>query len=302
MMSRKDSSSQSASTASTTTNSPSPQSPALSSLHGDPFNHGQSQYSHLHRVHYVTSRSSPHSSEKSSSTKSKYSNDSSCKDDILMKAEKNGTAEKLKADQGSEDNIELIDYSYVQFAKNKPGTGNDYSYPTLEPISKSPQRTEPITSLKKHRIDPSSTQLPLPRKTKKQRKILRRDKTHLLPQPKRCVYCNEMYIETENPPGSCVDAPDRAKDCIEKVSCICCARGMLYHCMADVDGDYGHPCVCDTSDDSNCKKWTALTLLSFFVPCLWCYWPLTGCHQCGVSCDCCGGRHKAARPVGDAGP
>ena len=141
-------------------------------------------------------------------------------------------------------------------------------------------------------------QPPLPIKSKKKRKMGRKEKknsgtSHLLSQRSRCVYCNEMFLHDENARGICEDAPDRVADCIEKASCICCARGMLYHCMADADGDYGHPCVCDTADDVNCRKWTALTFLSLFVPCLWCYWPLTACHRCGIGCGCCGGRHKA---------
>jgi sprouty-related EVH1 domain-containing protein len=74
---------------------------------------------------------------------------------------------------------------------------------------------------------------------------------------------------------SCEDAPDGVEKCIEYVTCVWCAKGIIYHCMADPDGDYGHPCVCDTSDRTNCKKWTALTILSLFVPCLWCYWQFT---------------------------
>ena len=53
-----------------------------------------------------------------------------------------------------------------------------------------------------------------------------------------------MFVHDENMRGNCEDAPDKVAECIEKVSCICCARGMLYHCMADADGDFGHLCVC----------------------------------------------------------
>ena len=159
-------------------------------------------------------------------------------------------------------------------------------------------------SLNKHYVEllssqpmPSPPPLPPspPRNKRKDRQL--KDRRLLLDrrQRSRCMYCREMFVHDDNPRGACEDAPDRATRCIDKVSCVCCAEEMLYHCMVDVDGEYGHPCICDSSDDSNCKKWTALTILSFFVPCLWCYRPLTACHRCGVVCGCCGGQHKAAR-------
>ena len=316
---RKDSTSHSASTASTTTSSPSPQSPAFSCV-SDQFHVSNHHHHHLHRVHYIPRQQvSPlhrHASQPASSTntstRSTHSNESSVQhsgytrshsgshEDIWVRAEnKNGMSnDKIKADQGSsatEDNIEIKDnYSYVQFAKDRPIV-HDYSYPTLDSLSKSPQRRDSITSQKKHNQETiSAVQPPLPIKSKKKRKRSKRDKKHLLSQRARCVYCNEMFAFEDNQRGNCVDAPDRVAQCIEQVSCICCARGMLYHCMADADGDYGHPCICDTNDVTNCRKWTALTILSLFVPCLWCYWPLTTCHRCGVACGCCGGRHMAA--------
>ncbi len=304
---RKDSSSQSASTASTTTSSPTHQSPALSSIQEPTFpNQYHANHHHLHRVHYIPRHpkqtTSPHSSEKES-TKSKSSTESNgtMREDVWIKADKNGSSQRIKPDnQGNtDDNIEMaLDYSYVQFARSRPSV-HEYSYPTLDSISKSPsQRRDSISSLKKHNLEMLATQPPLPTKSKKKKKDrTKKDKKqsrHLLSQRSRCVYCHEMFVIDENGRGVCVEAPDQVAECIEKVSCICCARGMLYHCMADADGDYGHPCVCDSHDQHNCKKWTALTILSFFVPCLWCYWPLTGCHRCGVACTCCGGRHKAA--------
>ena len=225
----------------------------------------------------------------------------------------NGSQKVHKSDQGSittDENLEITaDFSYVEFNKNKPVSGHEYSYPTLECVSsKSPSSAgttighpSPIHHRRdslggpggKHHLD---IQPPLPIKSKKKKPKLKKagKKQGLLSQRSRCVYCHEMFVHDENVRGNCEDAPDKVAECIEKVSCICCARGMLYHCMADADGDYGHPCVCDTGDTGNCKKWTALTILSLFVPCLWCYWPLTACHKCGVACACCGGRHKAA--------
>ena len=230
------------------------------------------------------------------------------KEEVWVKADiggKHGTL-GLKDDQGitgrtttDSEKVEFVDnYSYVQFAKNT--AVHEYHYPTLDPINKPPQRRDSISSLKKHNLDVITSQPPLlPTKSKKKwRDRMKKDKKqsrHLLySQRSRCVYCHEMFVHDENSKGNCEEAPDKVQELIEKVSCVCCAQGMLYHCMADADGDYGHPCVCDTGDEANCKKWTALSILSLFVPCLWCYWPLTACHKCGIVCGCCGGRHKAA--------
>ena len=191
------------------------------------------------------------------------------------------------------------DYSYVQFDCGRPSV-HEYSYPTLDTVTtRSPQRRDSIGEIKKQNNwgDVHTSQPPLPTKKKKRDRIKKADKKqsgHLLRQRARCVYCHETFFHEDNVRGSCEDAPDRVMQGIERVTCICCARGMLYHCMADADGNYGHPCVCDVTDSNNCKKWTALTLLACFVPCLWCYWPLTACHRCGTACGCCGARHKAA--------
>ena len=292
-----------------------------------PFPNPHPNHHHLHRVHYITRNTaggkqpSPPSSDKGS-TKSKASCESQTAlhqqsvsngrggsgvggglDDVWVKADKNGSSPRIKPAEGSahDDNIEMaVNYSYVQFARNRPSV-HEYSYPTLDSISsscKTPQRRDSISSLKKHNLDVLASQPPLPMKVNKKKKKERTKKDkkqcRLLSQRSRCVYCHEMFVHDENTRGNCEEAPDKVMECVERVSCICCARGILYHCMADADGDYGHPCICDTTDDSNCKKWTALTILSLFVPCLWCYWPLTACHRCGVACGCCGGRHKAA--------
>ncbi|XP_005070455.1 sprouty-related, EVH1 domain-containing protein 2 isoform X2 [Mesocricetus auratus] len=110
----------------------------------------------------------------------------------------------------------------------------------------------------------------------------------------RCVYCRDMFNHEENRRGHCQDAPDAARTCIRRVSCMWCADSMLYHCMSDPEGDYTDPCSCDTSDEKFCLRWLALIALSFLAPCMCCYLPLRACHHCGVMCGCCGGRHKAA--------
>ncbi len=320
---RKDSSSQSASTASTTTNSPTAHSPSLSpSLQTDAFttpsygHFGPAIHQHLHRVHYIprlpakqtTSPPVPpplsptHTSSETAIRSSNLDSNGHTVDEIWVKGDSRIGSEHVKPTENPlstpDDNIEMaVDYSYVQFARSRPSL-HEYSYPTLDTVSnKSPQRHDSISELKKHNLDVLGSQPPLPSKKKRKDRTKRekRQSKHLLgPQRTRCVYCHDWFHHDDNHRGKCEDAPDKVAECIEKASCICCARGVLYHCMADADGDYGHPCVCDSTDSNNCKKWTALTILAFFVPCLWCYWPLTACHRCGVACGCCGARHKAA--------
>ncbi|VDI05404.1 sprouty-related, EVH1 domain-containing protein 2-like isoform X2 [Mytilus galloprovincialis] len=282
---RRDSSSQSASTTSTTTSSPTPQSPSsLVSGMPDPFTytHSHANHHHLHRVHYITS---PHRSSARSPPSDSSKSDNLEKDEIYIKSDE-PTSVGSKSDQGllENDNVETKEYSYVIIAKKDQ---HEYSYPTLESVQKPVSKRE---AMHKCQTSLPHQHPPLPKKKQKDK-----HRTHLLQNQKsRCKYCRELFSHDDNARGSCEDAPDGVEKCIEYVTCVWCAKGIIYHCMADPDGDYGHPCVCDTSDRTNCKKWTALTILSLFLPCLWCYWPCMACHKCGVSCGCCGGRHKAS--------
>lgn len=110
----------------------------------------------------------------------------------------------------------------------------------------------------------------------------------------RCRYCQELFVEEDNKKGACEYAPDCMRTAIDEIVCIRCARCMLYHCMADAEGDFAqHPCECN-SDDGCGKRWLGLALLSILVPCLWFYPSLRACHWCGVRCGLCGGRHRPA--------
>ncbi|XP_064600580.1 sprouty-related, EVH1 domain-containing protein 2-like [Liolophura sinensis] len=298
-------SSQSASTTSTTTSSPTPQSPVSGlPIHSGPdfcsqFTHPHANHHHLHRVHYLPKP--PHHrpvtppSEKSSPSKvDSLDTSSSGKEDVWVRAD-DPTALSGKSEQALLDscldtcNVEITN-SYVTFEKNK-SVPHEYSYPNLESFPKPPTKRDSISSVKKHTFN---TQPQLPTKGKKTKDKRKSQSGRPLVARARCQHCHDWYSPEENYRGACGDAPDNVSKCIEKGTCLFCARGLLYHCMSDADGDYGKLCVCDTSDNSNCKKWTALTILSLFVPCLWCYWPLTACHSCAVACECCGSRHKTA--------
>ena len=120
----------------------------------------------------------------------------------------------------------------------------------------------------------------------------------------RCQYCDEPFDPASNRRGACRDAPDAAADCVDRVSCLCCARAVVYHCLEPPDdlapsADDRDPCACDGELDCahRCRRWTALGVLSVVVPCLCCYWPLAACHHCAVRLGCCGGRHSASSRV-----
>ncbi|KAJ8876025.1 hypothetical protein PR048_023933 [Dryococelus australis] len=166
---------------------------------------------------------------------------------------------------------EQENYTYVQLT-----AVNEYTYPVVE-------ERDTAGSLKKRSMDPP-LQPPLPSKS------YRKERVRIT-----CRHCQELYTEEENVRGSCEYAPDCIRTGINAVACISCAECMLYHCMADAEGDFAqHPCEC-TSADENCgRRWLGLALLSLLVPCLWCYPPLRACHWCGVACGICGSRHGPA--------
>lgn len=109
----------------------------------------------------------------------------------------------------------------------------------------------------------------------------------------RCRYCQEFYTEEWNTRGACEYAPDCFRSMIDRIPGLQCARGLVYHCMSDSEGDtVAHPCDCSAVDGACTKRWFGLALLSLLVPCLWCYPPLKACHVVGVSCGLCGNRHR----------
>ncbi|KAE8584653.1 hypothetical protein XENTR_v10021049 [Xenopus tropicalis] len=93
----------------------------------------------------------------------------------------------------------------------------------------------------------------------------------------RCK-CNEC-AQVRNLP-SCWVCNDRcicsAENVIDYGTCLCCIKGLFYHCSTDdEDNCADDPCSC--SQGSCCARWAAMSLLSFFMPCLCCYLPAKGC-------------------------
>lgn len=285
---RKHSSSQSASTTSTTTSSPALcSSPVSSTSPTQEHFISSNSRNHLHRIYIQNTCTKPTSSsspnEEKSLSKSDSLETSSMGKDDCIKDEPISISGKseiglLESDVGMSEK-----YSYVWFSKPK---NHDYHYPNLDSINKP-------SDLKRTVIRNYGPPLPEKSKKKKDRQKGSHQSNRLLNRTSRCKYCQNTFSLDNNSRGSCEYAPDSVKSCIEHVSCVTCANGVIYHCMSNAEGEFTHTCICDFQDDNNCKKWTMLTVLSFLLPCIWCYWPLFSCHMCGKKSGCCGGRHLA---------
>ncbi len=109
---------------------------------------------------------------------------------------------------------------------------------------------------------------------------------------RRCLYCQMVYSEDVNTKGSCTAGPDPVRDGIEFITCMSCARGMLYHCLSGSEGSDLPPHPCALRNHRCTRRWLALGLLSLILPCLCLYLPLEGCHRAASSCALCGARHQ----------
>ncbi|XP_017783939.1 PREDICTED: protein sprouty [Nicrophorus vespilloides] len=80
-----------------------------------------------------------------------------------------------------------------------------------------------------------------------------------------------------------------ANTIIDYASCLCCVKGLFYHC-SESDGGTScadNPCAC--GPDRRTARWGCLAALSCLLPCLWLYWPL----QCGKrAVEACYARHS----------
>uniref|UniRef100_A0A1A8MXD1 Protein sprouty homolog 2 n=2 Tax=Nothobranchius TaxID=28779 RepID=A0A1A8MXD1_9TELE len=87
--------------------------------------------------------------------------------------------------------------------------------------------------------------------------------------------------------GRCVCS---ANNIVENWTCVCCVKGIFYHCSNDdEDTCADKPFTC--SQPHCCARWTTVTFLSLFLPCLICYLPAKGCV---ALCQCC--YDRATRP------
>ncbi|XP_054482393.1 protein sprouty homolog 3 [Anoplopoma fimbria] len=74
-----------------------------------------------------------------------------------------------------------------------------------------------------------------------------------------------------------------AESAVEYGTCLCCVKGLFYHCSAQDDEDNcaDRPCSCGPAHA--CARWGTMGLLALCLPCLCCY-PLA--RLCLAMCQC----------------
>ena len=152
-----------------------------------------------------------------------------------------------------------------------------------------------------------------------------------------CDRCRCLSCRTPRPLPSKWLCGDKclcsAESCVDYVSCLCCVKGLFYHCGSSSDDEddedvhrrsrrYHHqppsstnggvgsngscadaPCSCVPSHH-RMARWGCLASLTLVMPCLLCYWPLQGgvkvvemCYQKCTRHGCrCDQQHQQRRP------
>ncbi|XP_010891780.2 protein sprouty homolog 3 [Esox lucius] len=82
-----------------------------------------------------------------------------------------------------------------------------------------------------------------------------------------------------------------AESAVEYSTCLCCVKGLFYHCSAQDDEDNcaDRPCACAPAHA--CARWGTMGCLALCLPCLCCYPPARLC-----LCMCQGAHDRATRP------
>lgn len=95
--------------------------------------------------------------------------------------------------------------------------------------------------------------------------------------------CSPQWTNEKQEPLLCGVEAD---ELIDYASCMCCVKGIFYHCTKD-NFDEGQladePCSCAGPVSSCAPRWGCLAILSLFIPCLWCYLPAVGCKKAATS-------------------
>ena len=87
-----------------------------------------------------------------------------------------------------------------------------------------------------------------------------------------------------------------AETVIDYASCLCCVKGLFYHCAdsgSGTDAEAGGNCAdepCSCVGPRRIARWACLGALTLVLPCLVCYWPLRGC---ATGCEKCYATHAA---------
>uniref|UniRef100_A0AAQ4PUJ8 Sprouty RTK signaling antagonist 3 n=1 Tax=Gasterosteus aculeatus aculeatus TaxID=481459 RepID=A0AAQ4PUJ8_GASAC len=80
-----------------------------------------------------------------------------------------------------------------------------------------------------------------------------------------------------------------AESAVEYGTCLCCVKGLFYHCSAQDDEDNCADRPCSCAPAHACARWGTMGLLALCLPCLCCY-PLA--RLCLALCQCA---HDAPR-------
>lgn len=68
-----------------------------------------------------------------------------------------------------------------------------------------------------------------------------------------------------------------AESVVEYGTCLCCVKGLFYHCSAQDDEDNCADRPCSCAPGHACARWGTMGLLAFCLPCLCCYPPARLC-------------------------
>ncbi|KAM8872378.1 protein sprouty homolog 2 [Synchiropus picturatus] len=102
-----------------------------------------------------------------------------------------------------------------------------------------------------------------------------------------CGQCRCLECRRPRPLPSCWMCGQRcmcsAQNVVEYGTCVCCVKGLFYHCSSDdEDTCADKPFSCTQAHC--CVRWTTASLLAVLFPCLLCYLPATGlvslCQRC----------------------
>ncbi|XP_052447765.1 protein sprouty homolog 2-like [Carassius gibelio] len=73
---------------------------------------------------------------------------------------------------------------------------------------------------------------------------------------------------------------------MDYVTCVCCVKGLFYHCSSD-DEDVCADKPFSCTQSHCCMRWSAISVLAIFLPCLLCYLPAKGCVALCQACYNC---------------
>ncbi|XP_034186979.2 sprouty signaling antagonist, partial [Osmia lignaria lignaria] len=167
-------------------------------------------------------------------------------------------------------------------ATNAAASAGSVNTPTTNPVTKQPVSftKEPANSLASRTYDPAGLSI-------------------------MCNFCGRCRCEScrEPPPlpskwlcdNKCFCSADTILD---YASCLCCVKGLFYHCMdgssaSGIDGEGVGSCAdepCSCTGNKRASRWACLSALTLVMPCLLCYWPFKGCV---ALCELCYARHAA---------